>query len=91
MASSVGKLSDTMTRHKRNRGQSYGHGDPVRIAAHVGCEGDSGGSAELHGETGSVTGTNPEYRHAKTGEPMISVQLNNGALVGVPKRALRHD
>ena len=73
---------------KRRRGR-LDQGDRVRVAGHVGGTVDDDGNAtfELHGERGRVVG-NP-YKHADTGEKMVGVQLDNGAVAAVPRRALR--
>ena len=66
----------------------------MRVAAHVGTVPDLAGgeantSTSMHGEQGEVIGANPRYTHPTTGETMVSVQLHNGAVIGVPERALR--
>lgn len=58
--------------------------DPhVRIAAHV--AGDD--TKDLHGERGKVLGVQGG-QYSKNGERMVSVQLDDGRIVGVPERAL---
>lgn len=76
-----------MTRHKKNRNARFASGEEVRIEGHVGTT--DGPSQELHGEHGRVIAGNPEYRHAETGERMVSVMLGDGSLVSVPAKALK--
>ncbi len=65
--------------------RATGKSDRVRIAGHVG--GDDTG--ELHGERGRVMPVQGgQYHNSKNGERTVSVQLDDGRIVGVPERAL---
>lgn len=64
-------------------------GDPVRVVAHVGGNLDDGSSFGIHGEEGHVIGSNPTYIKKNTGERMTAIELENGAIVTVPNRALK--
>lgn len=79
-----------MPRARSSRGNVFEHGQPVRIAGHVGTKTEAGetGSIELHGEAGRVAGTNARHKNSD-GIPCVSVVLDNGALVSVPERALK--
>lgn len=80
-----------MPRSRSDRGRHLQHGDPVRIAGHVGTKleaGEAGGSVELHGDGGRVAGTNARHKNSE-GIPCVSVVLDSGALVSVPERALK--
>lgn len=76
---------------KRRHRRPLEQGDPVRVVGHVGGELDGGGSFELHGESGHVVGANPHYTHPETGERMTSIELENGAIAAVPRRALKRE
>lgn len=83
-----------MPSSRRARSGRLSAGDNVRVDAHVGTVPDlAGGEANetrsVRGEEGQVIGANPRYKHPTTGETMVSVQLHNGAVIGVPERALR--
>jgi len=55
----------------------------VRIAAHV--AGDD--TKDLHGERGKVLPVQGG-QYSKNGERIVSVQLDDGRIVGVPEKAL---
>ena len=76
---------------RKKRARPLEAGDRVRVAAHVGGSlDDSGGTFELHGESGRVVGSS--YRHPDSGVRMIGVQLSdNGAVAAVPRKALRRE
>lgn len=80
-----------MNIRKKRRARSLEHGDRIRVSGHAGGDHDEGGTFELHGETGTVVGANPHYRNAK-GEHMVAVELDDsGAIVTVPRRAMKRD
>jgi len=68
---------------KRDR-RELRHGDRVAIDANVGD--DESGS--LRGCRGTVHGVNPTYQR-KNGETMVNLQLEDGAVVAVPSRAVK--
>lgn len=64
-------------------GKSTGKSPHVRIAGHV--AGDD--NRELHGERGKVLPVQGG-QYEKNGQRMVSVQLQDGRVVGVPEKAL---
>lgn len=77
---------------RKRRPRPVGHGTHVRVISRVGGNHDNGQSFSVRGETGQVIGANPHYTNEETGERMTAVQLDDGgAIVAVPRRALRAD
>ncbi len=76
---------------KRRKRRPLEQGDRVRVVANVGGNLDDGKSFGLRGDSGQVVGANPHYRHPETGERMTAVELENGAIAAVPRRALKRE
>ena len=91
MAAEGAELPTFSTRKRQRSSGRIEQGDPVRVAASCGGELDGGGTFELRGERGRIIGANPVYRSERTGERMAAVQLEGGAIVTVPVRALRRE
>lgn len=78
-------------RKKRRPRGSLEHGERVRVAGHACGDTDEGRSFDLHGDTLTVVGANPNYTNAQTGERMVSAETEDGGIVTVPRRALLRD
>lgn len=64
--------------------REFQHGQPIRVEGSVGDD----ATGNLRGQRGRVLGVNPTF-DGKAG-PMVNVQLEGGAVVAVPQRAVRH-
>lgn len=65
--------------------REFQHGQPIRVDGSVGDD----ASGNLKGQRGRVLGVNPTFDSERNG-PMVNVQLEGGAVVAVPQRAVKH-
>lgn len=76
---------------RKRRRRPLSQGDRVRVVGHVGADSETGRNVELHGDAGQVVGANPHYTHPETGERMTAVELDDGSIAAVPRRALKRE
>lgn len=71
--------------------EHYRKGDRIRVDAPLGNGDEDGETLAAKGATGRVVSVNPEFNSEVMGERAVAVELDDGTIAAVPKRAISRD